>query len=54
MTGLRPDFMRKAFWKMLATREVPDDFEFVLTPSLLLSYLGVAVKSPPLAGSLPA
>ncbi len=42
MTGLRPDFMRKAFWKMLATREVPDDFEFVLTSSLTLSYLGAA------------
>jgi 2-polyprenyl-6-hydroxyphenyl methylase/3-demethylubiquinone-9 3-methyltransferase len=43
-TGVRPDFRRPAFWKMLRTGVVPKDFAFVLTPSLLLSYLGVAVK----------
>ena len=43
-TGVRPDILRKAFWKMLATRSVPHDFQFVLTPSLKLSYLGVAEK----------
>jgi 2-polyprenyl-6-hydroxyphenyl methylase/3-demethylubiquinone-9 3-methyltransferase len=44
-TGLRPDFRRRAFWKMLATGKVPGDFTFVRTPSLLLSYLGVAEKT---------
>ena len=44
-TGVRPDFKRTAFWKMLLTRKVPEDFRFVLTPSLKLSYLGVAVKA---------
>lgn len=43
-TGVRPDFRRAAFWKMLRTRVVPEDFAFVLTPSLRLSYLGVARK----------
>jgi 2-polyprenyl-6-hydroxyphenyl methylase/3-demethylubiquinone-9 3-methyltransferase len=43
-TGVRPDFFRRAFWKMLATRTVPEDFRFVTTPSLMLSYLGVARK----------
>ncbi|HEX2613482.1 MAG TPA: methyltransferase domain-containing protein [Fibrobacteria bacterium] len=44
-TGVRPDFRRCAFWKMLATRVVPEDFRFVLTSSLKLSYLGVARKA---------
>jgi 2-polyprenyl-6-hydroxyphenyl methylase/3-demethylubiquinone-9 3-methyltransferase len=43
-TGVRPDFRRAAFWRMLATGVVPEDFRFVLTPSLKLSYLGVARK----------
>lgn len=43
-TGLRPDFRRAAFWRMLRTRVVPEDFRFVTTRSLLLSYLGVARK----------
>ena len=43
-TGVRPDFKRIAFWKMLLTRVVPNGFQFVLTPSLKLSYLGVAIK----------
>jgi len=42
-TGVRPDVWRSAFWRMLATGVVPGDFRFVLTPSLKLSYLGVAV-----------
>ncbi len=45
-TGVRPDFLRGAFWKMLATRVVPEDFRFVRTRSLALSYLGLAVKQP--------
>jgi 2-polyprenyl-6-hydroxyphenyl methylase/3-demethylubiquinone-9 3-methyltransferase len=46
-TGIRPDFKRAAFWKMLRTGIVPPDFSFELTPSLLLSYLGVARKNSP-------
>lgn len=42
-TGMRPDFLRTAFWKMLLTRKVPKDFRFVPTPSLRLSYVGVAI-----------
>lgn len=44
-TGVRPDFLRRAFWRMLATRTVPPDFRFVITRSLALSYLGVARKT---------
>jgi len=44
-TGVRPDFLRTAFWRMLATRTVPEDFRFVTTRSLMLSYLGVARKA---------
>ncbi len=43
-TGVRPDILRPAFWRMLRTGVVPPDFRFVLTPSLKLSYLGVAVR----------
>jgi 2-polyprenyl-6-hydroxyphenyl methylase/3-demethylubiquinone-9 3-methyltransferase len=45
MTGIRPEIGRAAFWKMLATRRVPADFKFRLTPSLAISYLGCARKS---------
>lgn len=47
MTGIRPVVGSFAFWKMLATREVPRDFRFRLTPSLAISYLGYARKNPP-------
>ncbi len=43
--GVRPDFRRTAFWRMLGTGIVPRDFRFVLTPSLRLSYMGMAKKS---------
>jgi 2-polyprenyl-6-hydroxyphenyl methylase/3-demethylubiquinone-9 3-methyltransferase len=43
-TGLRPDVFRAAFWRLLVTRVVPEDFRFVTTRSLRLSYLGVARK----------
>lgn len=39
-----------AFFKMLLTGEVPDDFEFKITPSTLLSYVGYAVKTNPELG----
>ncbi|MEO7425720.1 MAG: methyltransferase domain-containing protein [Fibrobacteria bacterium] len=51
MIGIRPEIGRAAFWKMLATRRVPADFKFRLTPSLAISYLGCARKS---AINLPA
>ena len=44
-TGVKPDVTRASFWKMLLTRVVPENFRFVLTPSLRLSYLGVARKT---------
>ncbi len=43
-TGMRPDVFRLAFWRLLVTRVVPEDFRFVTTRSLTLSYLGVARK----------
>jgi 2-polyprenyl-6-hydroxyphenyl methylase/3-demethylubiquinone-9 3-methyltransferase len=45
MTGMRPVVESRAFWKMLATRRVPRDFAFRFTPSLGLSYLGMARKA---------
>jgi 2-polyprenyl-6-hydroxyphenyl methylase/3-demethylubiquinone-9 3-methyltransferase len=44
MTGIRPA-LGPAFWRMLATRRVPRDFAFRLTPSLKISYLGYARKA---------
>ena len=44
MTGIRPALGRP-FWQMLATRRVPRDFAFRLTPSLNISYLGYARKT---------
>ena len=44
MTGIRPALGRP-FWQMLATRRVPKDFTFRLTPSLNISYLGYARKT---------
>lgn len=34
-----------AFFKMLFTGEVPDNFEFKITSHTLLSYLGYAIRS---------
>jgi 2-polyprenyl-6-hydroxyphenyl methylase / 3-demethylubiquinone-9 3-methyltransferase len=42
--GYRPRISKLAFWKMLMTREVEDDFEFVFTSNLLSGYTGVAEK----------
>lgn len=42
--GMRPEPERSAFWRMLITGRVPEDFAFRFTPSLLISYLGMAVK----------
>lgn len=45
MIGMRPEIGR-AFWRMLATRRVPKEFRFRFTPSLAISYIGYARKSP--------
>jgi 2-polyprenyl-6-hydroxyphenyl methylase / 3-demethylubiquinone-9 3-methyltransferase len=42
--GIRPEIARRAFWKLLLTREVPKDFQFRFTPSLTIAYLGQAQK----------
>ena len=41
--GVRPK-LGVAFWKMLFTRRVSNDFAFTFTPSTLLGYTGVAHK----------
>ena len=43
LKGIAPK-VSMAFFKMLFTGEVPDDFEFKITPSTLLSYVGYAVR----------
>jgi 2-polyprenyl-6-hydroxyphenyl methylase/3-demethylubiquinone-9 3-methyltransferase len=42
--GSSPRVFSKAFWSMLWRREVPDDFEFRRSRSLLLGYTGCAWK----------
>ena len=42
--GVRPDFTKKAFWKMVFTRVVEEDFRFVFTSSLKTGYSGYARK----------
>jgi 2-polyprenyl-6-hydroxyphenyl methylase / 3-demethylubiquinone-9 3-methyltransferase len=44
MKGVRPDFQRKAFWKMVALRRVEEDFRFIFTSSLKTGYSGYATK----------
>ncbi len=44
MQGLAPRLWQGAFWKMLLTGRVADDFGFRFTRSTLMGYLGVAVK----------
>lgn len=43
--GSAPNIRKKAFWQMLFTGRVEDDFEFNLIRWPLLGYLGVARKS---------
>jgi 2-polyprenyl-6-hydroxyphenyl methylase/3-demethylubiquinone-9 3-methyltransferase len=43
--GSRPKIGSKAFLELLLHREVPADFKFVKSSSLLLGYTGVALKS---------
>jgi 2-polyprenyl-6-hydroxyphenyl methylase/3-demethylubiquinone-9 3-methyltransferase len=48
LQGSRPR-LGAPFWKMLATRVVPDDFRFTFTRSTTLAYTGVARKKGPLS-----
>lgn len=43
--GVRPDFTSTAFWQMVLTKKVKDNFRFVFTHSLKTGYSGYAVKS---------
>lgn len=43
--GLAPVIAKRAFWKMLVTGTVDDDFSFHFTYSVLLSYIGIATKT---------
>lgn len=42
--GVRPVYTKKAFWKLLFTKQMEEDFEFVFTPSLKTGYSGFARK----------
>ena len=39
-TGMRPEVCRGAFWRMLATGRVPEDFAFAFTRSLAIIVSG--------------
>lgn len=42
--GVRPDFARSSFWKMVLTRKVEGDFRFVFTSSLKTGYSGFSSR----------
>ena len=42
--GVRPDFSKQAFWKMVLMRKVDENFRFVFTSSLKTGYSGYALK----------
>ena len=44
LVGFAPQIWQKAFWKMLVTREVPKDFNFIFTKNTSTGYCGMAVK----------
>lgn len=44
IVGCRPDFSQSAFWKMLFTRKVQEDFRFIFTSSPRTGYTGYSVK----------
>jgi len=46
LRGVRPAF-GAAFWRMLVTRTVSEDFRFLFTPSTRLGYSGVARRASP-------
>jgi 2-polyprenyl-6-hydroxyphenyl methylase/3-demethylubiquinone-9 3-methyltransferase len=45
--GVRPRFLTKAFWSSVFTRRVHPEFDFELTSSLIVGYLGYGVKQEP-------
>ena len=45
MKGVRPDFSRASFWKMILTRKVTPDFRFVFTSSLKTGYSGYSLRT---------
>ena len=45
MRGLGPVVAQPAFWKMVATGIVDDEFRFAFTKSTVMAYLGVAQKN---------
>jgi 2-polyprenyl-6-hydroxyphenyl methylase/3-demethylubiquinone-9 3-methyltransferase len=47
MRGLEPVIWQRAFWKMVVTGTVDDDFRFKFTNSTLLGYIGIARKHVP-------
>ena len=44
LQGLAPVIASRAFWKMVATGTVDDDFQFQFTPATWLGYVGFATK----------
>lgn len=46
MRGLDPVIAQRAFWKMVATGTVDDDFQFKFTNSKWIGYTGIAQKQP--------
>lgn len=42
--GVRPDFSSSAFWQMVLTKRVRDDFRFVFTNSLKTGYSGYSLR----------
>lgn len=47
LSGFGPKINQRAFWRMLRTGIVEDDFEFEFKKSTLMGYIGLAVKSAP-------
>ena len=43
--GVRPDFGKREFWKMIRTGRVEDGFAFKRTSSRMLAYCGFAIRS---------
>jgi 2-polyprenyl-6-hydroxyphenyl methylase / 3-demethylubiquinone-9 3-methyltransferase len=44
LRGMAPKVLHASFWKMLATGNVDDQFEFVFTPHTLMAYIGFAIR----------
>jgi 2-polyprenyl-6-hydroxyphenyl methylase/3-demethylubiquinone-9 3-methyltransferase len=44
LKGFMPNMISFAFWKMLATGEVPKSLSFMFTPSTAIGYSGLSVK----------